>query len=114
MDQLNLTNRQPINQNLQEVVITYANLEPNEKPKFTEREKNPLDFLTRLQRYLGKLKARRGRSTVETNLDEVIEACVDDSALKWWRFVKNDITNNHQFENAFIDKYWDIQPGIKR
>lgn len=84
------------------------------KLKFNGRERNPLEFVNKLRRYIQKLE-RTGRKN-RVNLEELLDNAMEDTAARWWQMVKRDITTIDEFEHAITEKYWnrEIQRGVKR
>ena len=84
--------------------------------KFNGKLSNPHEYLTRLRRSYEKNRIRYGMDN--NNLEclyEVIESSVERSTAQWWQLNKEKVESWDQFEELFLEKYWntEIQRHLK-
>lgn len=94
-------------------IITPPNL--NNLPKFDSRNINPRDFLNRIGNYYSDLQ---NKTTTKDSISylTLVENCLQGPAADWYCVVKENIKNQDDFEQLFLDHYWNqhIQQLVKK
>jgi len=88
-------------------------------PKFNGKISNPQEYLEKMKRcYENNQKARYGGGEMENPecLHEVIGNSMERSASQWWQLNKPNVHSWQQFEQIFLDKYWnkEIQRHLRQ
>ena len=88
-----------------------------ELPKFNGKLKNPMEYLSKLKNYYRRENEKRiSYGEDDLDLEEMFDNCLEGTAATWWNMIRYSVTDFEDFEQIFINKYWneEIQDGIKR
>jgi len=101
------------------ITVTCTGMNSNQDNlKFSGKIINPQEYLSKMKRAYDKNRSRFGDdpSNDRECLHEILDVCMEGSANQWWQLNKTNIDNWQQFEDKFIDKYWnqDIQRHLKQ